>query len=186
MLCERGVRLAIGAEQHLRIVLAGHLREDVGGRLDRFAARGLGRGDDLGGERVLRALGRKGEDFGQPPAVAGFGQDPQALGEEQPFLAPRLLVAQRAQPFDRGVRKSGDLAGHSFLAEALFDQGRELFERLLGVDPSQWMMTVSPIAAPSIIRPMIEVPHTRLPSFSTSIWASSSLAMVTNFALARA
>jgi hypothetical protein len=38
------------------------------------------------------------------------------------------------------------------------------------------MVMVSPIAAPSIIRPMIDVPQTRLPSFSTSTVASSWLA----------
>ena len=52
--------------------------------------------------------------------------------------------------------------------------------------PSTWMTIESPIAAPSIIRPMIDVPQTRLPSFSTSILASISLARLTNLALARA
>src|SRR3546814_10345108 len=45
---------------------------------------------------------------------------------------------------------------------------------------------VSPMPAPNIINPMIEVPHTRLPSFSTSTLASKPDARVTNFALARA
>ena len=103
---------AIGAEQQLRIVLAAHLGEDVGAGLDRFAAGGLGRGDDLGGERVLGALRRESDDLGKAAAVAGFGQDPQALGEEQPFRAAPLLVAKRAQPLDGGVGESGDLAGH--------------------------------------------------------------------------
>ena len=45
---------------------------------------------------------------------------------------------------------------------------------------------LSPFAAPSIIRPMIDVPQTRLPSFSTSMTASSWLARLTNLAEARA
>jgi hypothetical protein len=48
------------------------------------------------------------------------------------------------------------------------------------------MVMVSPIAAPSIIRPMIDVPTTRLPSFSTSTLAESPDATLTNLALARA
>jgi hypothetical protein len=43
-----------------------------------------------------------------------------------------------------------------------------------------------PIAAPSIISPMIDVPHTFDPSFSTSTAASICAARVTNLALARA
>ncbi len=130
--------------------------------------------------------GREGDDLGQAAAVPRFGEDPQALGEEQPFLAPRLLVAQRAQPLDGRVGERGDLRGASVLAEALLDQRRELLQRLLGIAPSTWMMMLSPIAAPSIIRPMIEVPQTRLPSFSTSMIGVEPAGEVTNLALARA
>ena len=43
---------------------------------------------------------------GKPSAVARLGQDPQALGEEQPFGPPRLLVAERTQPLHGGLEKA--------------------------------------------------------------------------------
>jgi hypothetical protein len=52
---ERSIRSS--AEQHLRIVLAGHLRQDLGTGFDRFASRGLGCRDNFGGERMPGAFG---------------------------------------------------------------------------------------------------------------------------------
>src|SRR4029079_2664321 len=183
---ERRSGLAVGAEQHLRVVLAAHLGEDVGAGLDRLAARSLRRCDDLGGERVAGALGRESDDLREHPAVARLGDDAQAFGEEQPFLAAVLLVAQRAQPFDRCVGEGGDLPRDYSSPKRSSTRATSFSSASAAFGPLQWMVMLSPIAAPSIIRPMIEVPHTRLPSFSTSICASSSLAIATNLALARA
>jgi hypothetical protein len=54
-----------------------------------------------------------GEEYelGQEAAVGRFGQDAQPFGEEQPFLAPMFLVAQRADALDQRIGKGGDLAG---------------------------------------------------------------------------
>src|SRR6185295_8881340 len=174
------------SEQHLRIILAAHLRQDVCGRLDGIGARGLRLGDDLGGQRMLRPLSGESEDFRQSPTVARLGDDPQALGQEQAFRAPRLLVAQRTQALHGRIGKSGDLANHYSSPKRSSTIAASLLSASSASTPVTWMMIVSPIAAPSIIRPMIEVPQTRLPSFSTTTSPSIWLARLTNLALARA
>ena len=76
---------------------------------------------------------REGDDLGQAAAVARLGQDPQALGEEQAFRAPRLLVAQRAQQLDGGVGKGGDLAGHHSSPKRSSTSATSFAERFLGI-----------------------------------------------------
>src|SRR5690349_21350122 len=99
------------------------------------------------------ALGREYEDFRQSAAVARLRDDPQSLGEEKPFLTPRLLVAQRAQALDGRVGECGDHAGHysspkrSSTSVASFSSASSAFV------PETWMTMLSPFAAPSIIRP---------------------------------
>src|SRR6185437_8392543 len=178
--------LAVGAEDHLRIVLAAHLGQDVRAGLDGVAAGGLGRRDDFGGKRVSCSLGGESDDLGKEASVPCLGQNAQPLGEEQPFRLPRLLVAQRAQQLDGRVGEGGDLANHYSSPNRSSTSATSLASASSAPSPSTWMTIVSPIAAPSIIRPMIEVPQTRLPSFSTSVFASIWLARLTNFALARA
>jgi len=78
-----------------------------------------------------RALGGEGDDLRQAAAIACLGDDPQPLREEQALGPPRLLVPEGSQAFDGGVGKSGDLASHLFLAEAILDQGDELLQRHL-------------------------------------------------------
>src|SRR5690348_3608018 len=130
---EGGIGLPVRAEQHLRIVLAAHLREDIGRGFDRVAVGRFGPRDDLGRERVLCALRRESDDLGQPSAVAGLGEDPQPFREKQSFRLARLLVAQGAQQLDRGVGESGDLARHGLVfAEPFFDKLHEFRQRLVG------------------------------------------------------
>src|SRR4249919_1409294 len=132
------------------------------------------------------AFRREGDDLGQPAAVAGLGQDAQPFGQEKPFGAASLLVAQRAQQLDRGIGEGGYLTGHYSSPKRSSTSAINFASASSAPSPSTWMTMLSPIAAPSIISPMIDVPQTRLPSFSTSIGVPSSLARLTNFALARA
>jgi hypothetical protein len=108
---EPGVELAIDADDGLGIVLARQLGEDVAVGLDRLAALGLDGVDQRLGERMPGAVLREEDIFGQDPGLGRLGQDPQPLGEEQPFLAPVPLLAERADALDQRVGKGGDLAG---------------------------------------------------------------------------
>jgi hypothetical protein len=127
----------------------------------------------------------------QPGQAAGlfrFGQDAQPLGQKQALGAAMAAIAQRADALDQWVGKGIDAARQRTQSSPNFASTRaaSALTASSAPRPVAEIMIVSPIAAPSIISPMIEVPHTFEPSFWTSIAASCVLARVTNLALARA
>src|SRR3546814_3744772 len=107
------------AHHRLRIVLARQLGENVGRGLDRVATRRLDRLHQRLNERMVRALACKKQHFGEPSGLARLGQDAQAFGEEQAFLAPMSLVAQVADPL-RSEEHTSELQSLMRISYAVF------------------------------------------------------------------
>src|SRR5690242_811321 len=129
---------------------------------------------------------RKEQPGRQPSGLARLGQDAQAFGEEQPFLAAMALLAESAHPLDQRVGKGGDLARHQSSPNLASTSSTSVATAASAPSPSALIVIVSPIAAPSIISPMIEVPVTAWPSLATATSTGCDEARVTNLALALA
>ena len=132
----------------------------------------------------LRILA-EARDSGRLPEIIAFS----AQGAAHPLATEIITAAETAGA--KAIEVPPDLLSKM--------SGKDNPQMLLGAyrQPSSELAAIdrgsaalisieSPRAAPSIISPMIEVPQTLLPSLATSTAQGSSLAMVTNFALARA
>lgn len=107
---ERGVELAIDAQNRLRIVLTRQLGENVPVGLDRLAAPALGLIDKPFCENMIAAALCEEYELGEDAAVGGFRENAQALRQKQPFVPPMPFLAQRPDTLDQGIGKGGDLA----------------------------------------------------------------------------
>ena len=119
------------------------------------------------------AASLKNRISGSTPASRASVRIRRPSARNRPSRAPVLLVAQAARLLDQRIGEGGDLARHSaslLLVEPRLDQRRRACSTACSAPtPVALIVIESPIAAPSIISPMIEVPQTLVPSFSTSI-----------------
>jgi hypothetical protein len=60
---------------------------------------------------MMRPFLGEEDQFRQDPAFRRLGQDAQPLGQEQPFVPPVALLAQRPDALDQRIGEGGDLAG---------------------------------------------------------------------------
>ena len=131
---ERRSERPVDADHRLGIVLAADLVEHLLAGFDRLAARRLGRRDQRL-EQGMRGMAEK-QPLRQHAGFARLGEDPQALGQEQPLGAPVLLVAKRARLLHQRVGKGRDLPRHGLTHPrgSVLRPGRELLDRALGAE----------------------------------------------------